>query len=189
MAEPGLFGSSWCVGASCSVSAAVCGCLKHCWGPPSSFLPCCGCLWFFKIISENEIDATRVPFPRCPWNSRKMSDSLTRDLKKNVAMHPRVAVMLVLLHILGNRLIWRRQQRPIAVVSVCSGTESFREILNSPSYACVNKWASSYGEWTVGTLGASFSEDVVPFRGKNEMSEDDKIVSKLSVPSGQAIAN
>jgi hypothetical protein len=41
----------------------------------------------------------------------------------------------------------------------------------------------------VGTLGASFSEDVVPFRGKNEMSEDDKIVSKLSVPSGQAIAN
>jgi hypothetical protein len=31
----------------------------------------------------------------------------------------------------------------------------------------VNKWASSYGEWTVGTLGASFPEDMVSVHAKN----------------------
>jgi hypothetical protein len=47
MVEPGLVVWSWCVGASCFVSAAVCGCLKHHRGPPPSLLPCCGCLWLF----------------------------------------------------------------------------------------------------------------------------------------------
>lgn len=84
-------------------------------------------------------------------------------------MLPRVAAMLVLLHILGNGLIWRRRQRPVAVVSVCSGADSFRGLLDTPSYTCVNKWALSYGEWIVGTLGTCFSEDMVPFHPKNEI--------------------
>jgi hypothetical protein len=90
--------------------------------------------FFFSFSSENQISATSIPFPVCPWHSGKIANDSTCHSKKSVAVVlPAVAKMLGAVNKLEMGIVWHGQQWQVTKLSLYIVTDLALELLHISS--------------------------------------------------------
>lgn len=88
------------------------------------------------LVSENQIAATSIPFPVCPWHSGKIAYVSTCHSKKSVAVVlPAVAKMLDAMNKLEMGIVWHGQPWQVTKLRLYSVTDLVKELLDISSYS------------------------------------------------------